>query len=72
MPELIMEYMLTFVVGCCCPLQSSLILSYVKGSSTAGTDILESHVEWLAMDPEFQRYLENCTIVAMISFLVKE
>jgi len=33
MPELIMEYTLTFVIGCCCcPLQSSLILNYVMGS----------------------------------------
>jgi len=23
------------------------------------------------MDPEFQRHLEDCTIIAMISFLVK-
>ena len=32
---------------------------------------MESHVQRLAMDPEFQRHLENCTIIAMISFLVK-
>jgi hypothetical protein len=29
-------------------------------------------MEWLAMDPEFQRHLENCTIIAVISFLVKK
>ena len=32
---------------------------------------MESHVEWLAMDPEIQRHLDNCTIVTMISFLIK-
>jgi len=54
-----------------------VILSYVMGSRFLS--LLEAlleltfwyHVEWLAMDPEFQRHLENCTIVAMISFLVK-
>jgi len=31
-PELIREYTLAVVIGCCCPLQSSLIPSYVMGT----------------------------------------
>jgi hypothetical protein len=57
-----------------CQLQSSPVPSLCKGSivsSTAGTDIRESHVGWSAIVPEFQRHPGNNTLLAAISFSEK-
>ena len=55
-----MECMLTFVIGHCCSLHSSYLLSLCSKSSIsatarsiAGTNLLESHVRWLTVAPQF-------------------
>jgi len=55
-----MECMRTFVIGHCCSLHSSYLLSLCSKSgisatarSIAGTNLLESHVWWLAIAPQF-------------------
>jgi hypothetical protein len=68
--------MLTFVIGCCCHLQSSPLPSLCNGfsvsttaGSTVGTDILESGVGHSVIVPEFQTHPGNDTLLAVISFL---
>jgi len=55
-----MKYMLTFIIGHCCSLHSSYLLSLCSKSgisatarSIAGTNLLESHVRWSAIAPQF-------------------
>jgi hypothetical protein len=61
-----MKYMLAFIIDRCCHLQSSSLPSLCNGSSlsatagsTAGTDILESHVGESMLVPEIWRHLET-------------
>jgi hypothetical protein len=67
-----MKYMLAFVIGHCCQLQSSPLPSLFNGSSisaAAGIDILESRVGCTVIVPEFQRRPGNYTLLGVILFL---
>ena len=56
-----MEYMFAFVTGLCCSLHSSYLLSLCSESSISatvrsitGTNLLDSHVRWLAIVPQWK------------------
>ena len=68
--------MLTFVIGQCCPLQSSSILSSgnrsgtsATGGGTVRTDIfLQLHVVWSVTDLKFHGHPGNNGLTAVTSF----